>query len=295
MFKLHGLGGFVILVAVLVGLWIGLGRTAMQVQKENATNAYSIEGESDKKLVAETVETVASTTTAAPTTTEAPKPEEVAAVAEETKPVEVAEVAPETKPVEVAAVAKTPEAAGNAELGKGKYAVCAGCHGANGEGNTALNAPKLAGQQEWYVSRQIKNFQKGIRGTHPEDTFGIQMKPMAATLATEDDIAQVSAYIASLQAAPSPKSLDGDSAAGQAKYALCLACHGADGKGNVALNAPQVAGQQDWYIQRQLKNFKAGIRGTHAEDSYGSQMRGMTLALSDADMVNLAVYLAELK
>ena len=48
----------------------------------------------------------------------------------------------------------------------------------------------------------------------------------------------------------------GDAAKGKGAYAVCLACHGADGMGNKALNAPQIAGQSTWYLERQLKNFK---------------------------------------
>ena len=50
---------------------------------------------------------------------------------------------------------------------------------------------------------------------------------------------------------------------GKASYMLCLACHGPDGAGNVALNSPAIASQESWYLETQLKNFKSGIRGTH--------------------------------
>ncbi len=48
-------------------------------------------------------------------------------------------------------------------------------------------------------------------------------------------------------------------------YAACAACHGAQGEGNRALNAPKLTGQGDWYLQRQLKYFKQGARGTHEQ------------------------------
>ena len=51
------------------------------------------------------------------------------------------------------------QAAGDPAKGKALYATCASCHGANGEGNQALNAPAIAGQQEWYLTRQLKNYQ----------------------------------------------------------------------------------------------------------------------------------------
>ncbi|TDJ11559.1 MAG: c-type cytochrome, partial [Gammaproteobacteria bacterium] len=44
---------------------------------------------------------------------------------------------------------------GDAEKGKVLFAVCMACHGENGEGNAALNAPATGGQDEWYVVRQL--------------------------------------------------------------------------------------------------------------------------------------------
>ena len=70
----------------------------------------------------------------------------------------------------------------------------------------------------------------------------------------------------------------GDAKKGKARYAVCMACHGADGMGNKVLNAPKIAGQESWYLERQLKNFKAGIRGADPKDKYGMQMRPMALA-----------------
>lgn len=89
-------------------------------------------------------------------------------------------------------------AAGDAARGKTLYATCGACHGANAEGMEALNAPKLAGQEEWYIVRQLQNFKKGIRGNNPNDTYGMQMAPMAQTLADDQAMADVAAYIKSL-------------------------------------------------------------------------------------------------
>jgi cytochrome c oxidase subunit 2 len=89
-------------------------------------------------------------------------------------------------------------AAGDAERGKTLFATCGACHGANAEGMEALNAPKLAGQEEWYVVRQLQNFKNGVRGNNPKDTYGMQMAPMAQTLADDQAMADVAAYIKSL-------------------------------------------------------------------------------------------------
>ena len=59
---------------------------------------------------------------------------------------------------------------------------CTTCHGAEGIGNIAIEAPRLAGMEAWYLKRQLENFRAGIRGTHGEDIQGIAMRPMAAKL-----------------------------------------------------------------------------------------------------------------
>lgn len=89
-------------------------------------------------------------------------------------------------------------AAGDPEKGKALYSTCGACHGMNGEGMEALNAPKLAGQEEWYTIRQLQNFKNGIRGSNPKDTYGMQMAPMAQTLPDDQAMADVAAYIKSL-------------------------------------------------------------------------------------------------
>ena len=81
----------------------------------------------------------------------------------------------------ISSVAPAAQAAGDAEKGKVLYNICTACHGPNAEGNPALNAPANAGQDPWYLTRQLKNFRTGIRGAHPDDTFGAQMRPMATT------------------------------------------------------------------------------------------------------------------
>lgn len=89
-------------------------------------------------------------------------------------------------------------AAGDAAKGKTLFATCGACHGANAEGLEALNAPKLAGQEEWYIIRQLENFKNGVRGANPKDTYGMQMAPMAQTLPDAQAMADVAAYIKSL-------------------------------------------------------------------------------------------------
>ncbi|MDT8398564.1 MAG: c-type cytochrome [Pseudomonadales bacterium] len=86
-------------------------------------------------------------------------------------------------------------AQGNADKGATYYNICATCHGADAEGNPDTKAPRLAGQYEWYLIQQLKNFRAGIRGTDPKDLNGAVMKPMADTLPDDQAVEDVVAYI----------------------------------------------------------------------------------------------------
>ena len=188
------------------------------------------------------------------------------------------------------------QAAGDAVRGKTLYNICSACHGANAEGTAALNAPANAGQDPWYMTRQLKNFRAGIRGAHPDDTFGAQMRPMAMVLTGDQDIEDVVAYITSLDLPEPPATIDGDIELGKQAYETCIPCHGEFGQGAQALDAPRLSKQHDWYIVRQLENFRAGIRGTHPRDIYGAQMRIMSQMLESDERVRaVAAYIATLE
>jgi cytochrome c oxidase subunit II len=175
---------------------------------------------------------------------------------------------------------------GDPALGAASFAVCAACHGPQGQGQVALNAPKLAGQSPWYLKHQLENFRAGIRGAHPDDTYGKQMMPMAATLVDDAAIDNVVAYIGTLPDEPAPKTIEGDVEAGRKHYAVCAYCHGAGGQGLRATNAPRTAGMSDWYLERQIHNFKQGIRGSHPRDYYGFQMEMMANSVVDDQTVD---------
>lgn len=62
-----------------------------------------------------------------------------------------------------------------------------------------MNAPALAGREEWYLVRQLQNFKSGARGANPQDIYGMQMAPMAQVLANGQAIEDVAAYLSSLK------------------------------------------------------------------------------------------------
>jgi len=82
---------------------------------------------------------------------------------------------------------------------------------------------------------------------------------------------------------------------GEELYYTCAACHGSKGEGLTPRHAPKIAGLEAWYLERQINNYKAGIRGNHPGDLYGSQMILFARTLgNDDEVVQLARYIASL-
>jgi cytochrome c oxidase subunit 2 len=178
------------------------------------------------------------------------------------------------------------------EKGKTLYQQCAACHGQNGEGNESLNSPALAGQFDWYLTKQINNFAKDIRGAHEKDIFGMQMLPMAKQLNQENDVPALVAYIQSLPVIKSQFNEPGNMANGSRYYqGKCGACHGGTGQGNKALNAPKLTGLSEAYLQRQMANFSNGIRGYKSEDKLGRQMAMMAKTTSGQELNDIIYYI----
>ena len=177
-------------------------------------------------------------------------------------------------------------AAADPAAGAGQFAVCIACHGQNGEGNPALNAPRLAGQASWYLGRQLHHFREGLRGSHEGDVFGAQMRAFASMLPDDGAIRNIAAYIESLPGAEHASTVTGNVDRGRRLYATCANCHGAAGEGIWSLNAPRLADMSDWYMVRQLQNFQHGVRGTHKADYYGWQMAAMADSLKDERSIN---------
>jgi cytochrome c oxidase subunit 2 len=184
------------------------------------------------------------------------------------------------------ATAARPVAAQDLTRGAAHYQLCAACHGDDGAGIASRHAPAIAGLPAWYVDTQLKKFRAGQRGYSPDDAPGLRMRPMAAALRTDDDVASVAAYVASLRrTAAQPATLAGDATRGRELYAPCSACHGPDGAGSEALHGPRLAGQADWYLLAQLGKFKNGARGAHKDDATGAQMRAMASTLVDEQAI----------
>lgn len=103
----------------------------------------------------------------------------------------------------VAAVPQRPSnsntVAGNPTRGESLYTSCVPCHGAAGEGNASLNAPKLAGQSDWYLVRQLEKFKAGSRGSEQADTRGAQMRASMTLLNDKAAFNDVVSYVNTLR------------------------------------------------------------------------------------------------
>jgi cytochrome c553 len=88
--------------------------------------------------------------------------------------------------------------AGDTDRGRTLYTTCSACHGVDGQGNQMLNAPRLAGQSDWYLVRQLEKYRSGARGYDPADTAGAQMRAATTVLPEDEDIRDVVAFINTL-------------------------------------------------------------------------------------------------
>ena len=166
--------------------------------------------------------------------------------------------------------------------GKAKTAVCATCHGV--DGNSASSAfPNLAGQSWRYIYVELKDYKEGRR-SNPI------MSPMAANLSREDMI-DIGNYYAAQVAKPSTfKADEARIKLGKAKADenLCVMCHlgGFAGQNEI----PRVAGQQYDYIVKQMHDFKEGHRTNDA-----GNMSSVSKSLSDEDIINLGHYITSIR
>ena len=168
---------------------------------------------------------------------------------------------------------------------------CQSCHGADLEGNKMLGAPSISGMEEWYLYRQMKNYQMGLRGIHSEDLSG-QVMRMSILNFDDTQLLAISRYIAHLEPMKSERTVQGDVVTGEFVFQHCISCHGEYAEGDETISAPKLTGQNDWYIYRQLMNFQKGIRGQHPEDLYGKQMMEMAEMFNEEMFKDVTAYIS---
>lgn len=167
--------------------------------------------------------------------------------------------------------------------------VCAQCHGPKGEGKADLRAPSIAGIPAWYSKTQLANFREGRRGHQPTDPQAFMMAAIAKTLQPE----QIEAVTAHVEKMPLviPAGQDREMAnvrleEGQRLfYERCMECHRYNGSGEMTFGSPPLFGRQAWYLEAQLRKFKAGQRGTVKSDVNGAKMVQMTTLFIEDDQM----------
>lgn len=176
------------------------------------------------------------------------------------------------------------------------FAFCTACHGAHGNGNYAIRAPKIAGMESWYIRRQLDAFRTNRRGAHAGDISGQEMRPVGIRLHTDADISKVLEYVTTFVPKRPRPTISGNIDKGRRLFQTCATCHGPKGRGNEALGAPGLAERSDWYLLTQLENFSAGIRGADPQDVYGAQMRAAVATLaSEQDMRDVVAFINTLR
>lgn len=192
---------------------------------------------------------------------------------------------------------------GDAAAGQGKAAVCAGCHGMDGN-SPAPNFPKIAGQNAKYIYKQLQDFKAGHRANP-------LMLGVAVAL-TDQDMADLAVHFADqkMSGGAAKKDL---AAAGERLYrggnksvglAPCAGCHGPAGRGNTYAAFPHVAGQHADYTKAQLQAFRAAGRQDMTDVKRGNDaakagelgpMQMIAAKLSDRDIEALSSYIQGLR
>lgn len=191
-------------------------------------------------------------------------------------------------------------AKGNAEAGASKAAVCAACHGVNGN-SVNPEWPNLAGQNAAYIEEQLKLFRAGHRNN-------AVMYPLAMAL-SDEDIADLAAYFAG----QTPTGLEADPANYRLGAALyrggdrarnipsCTSCHGPVGLGNPGSGYPALRAQHATYTLKQLLDYAADQRyvdlatGTPTKSRNGHMMTSIAKRLTEDDKKALASYIQGLR
>jgi cytochrome c553 len=187
---------------------------------------------------------------------------------------------------------KLRSAPGDPVAGKDKSQLCQGCHGEKGMSAETM-IPHLAGQYGRYISKNLRNFQTGVR-THQI------MNAMAATI-DDNDLADIAAYFSSMPKMSGDGSGDSNPKAQVGKKLFlngdmsrmviaCTNCHGVGGKGrapNISM-FPVIGGQQAGYLRGQLINWRSAQR----TNSANGIMNRIAQKLTDAEIDSLAEYIS---
>jgi len=166
--------------------------------------------------------------------------------------------------------------------------VCVACHAEDGNSLIPM-FPKIAGLQEAYIIKQLRDFQSGRRKSDI-------MAPVVATLKPQD-IEPLATYYSSQKLKPGEVTDKASVGFGKVVYfegneetgvPACVGCHQAQGAGHLIY--PRIGGQHSVYVAQQLKNFAAGERSNDANRF----MRVVAKRMSEEEIQSVAEYLVSL-
>jgi len=180
---------------------------------------------------------------------------------------------------------------GNADAGKALTTTCVACHGSDGNSIASAN-PKLAGQGERYLIKQLKEIQSGDRDV---PLMSGQLDNMG-----EQDLADIAAFYSS-QSQTAGAADEALVALGEEVYrngnhergiAACAGCHGPAGEGNAPAGFPRISGQHADYVAAQLRSFAEGYR---VNDGESRAMRGVAERMNENEIKAVASYIEGLR
>lgn len=176
---------------------------------------------------------------------------------------------------------------GDPKAGEESYEVCSACHLASGQGRPDGTFPQLAGQHTTVLIKQMADIRLGLRDNPT-------MYPFAKTLTDAQELANVAAYIQTLQIPPGNGKGNGSPdvlAKGKELYlANCIECHGKNGEGEKEKFYPVLAGQHYKYMLRQITEIRDGKRRNANPD-----MVKIVKKYSDADLDAVVDYMSRLE
>lgn len=200
------------------------------------------------------------------------------------------------------------QAGGDATAGQDKAAACVACHGQGGN-STVPSFPKLAGQNERYLEKQMQDIKCGELSAEEQKASkcaGRSVAQMAGQLnsLSDQDLADIAAYFAAQPAAGGQAKADDVLIAKGAEIytagvrskgvAACAGCHSPTGKGNAPAGFPRLSGQHADYVVAQLKAFRASADGDHSgrsNDGDTQMMRDNAYRMSDNEIEAVANYI----
>ena len=202
----------------------------------------------------------------------------------------------------LATFSATSLASGDAEAGQAKSATCMACHGLAGN-STIPNYPKLAGQGEGYILKQLQEFKSGVRDN--------AIMAGVVSLLSEQDMIDIAAYYSIQTISENSAKADEETIELARKIYLggkkdtqttaCIACHGPQGLGIPSAKFPALSAQHADYIASQLKAFRqysineqTGSDEVSRDNDYEGMMRNVAKGLTTVEIEALAEYIAGL-